>query len=57
MISDKLVMAPWGGIWSNYQIVDGVQVPFAGEVAWMRPDGRKPYFIGTDTTLAFELSP
>jgi hypothetical protein len=34
-----------------------VQVPFTGEVAWMRPEGRKPYFIGTATALAFEFSP
>jgi hypothetical protein len=57
MVGDKLVMAPWEGIWSNYQAVDGVQVPFTGEVAWMRPEGRKPYFIGTVTALAFEFAP
>jgi hypothetical protein len=57
MVGDKLVMAPWEGIWSNYQTVDGVQVPFTGEVAWMRPEGRKPYFIGTVSALAFEFSP
>jgi hypothetical protein len=57
MVSDKMVMAPWEGIWSNYQTRDGVQVPFTGEVAWMRPEGRKPYFIGTVTALAFEFSP
>ena len=52
-----MVMAPWEGIWSNYQTRDGIQVPFTGEVAWMRPEGRKPYFIGTVTALAFEFSP
>lgn len=57
MVGDKLVMAPWEGRWSNYRTVDGVQVPFTGEVAWMRPEGRKPYFIGTVTALAFEFAP
>ena len=57
MVGDKMVMAPWEGIWSNYQTRDGVQVPFTGEVAWMRPDGRKPYFIGTVTALAFVFAP
>jgi hypothetical protein len=57
MVGDKMVMAPWEGIWSNYQTRDGVQVPCTGEVAWMRPEGRKPYFIGTVTALSFELSP
>lgn len=56
MVGNKLVMAPWEGNWSNYQARDGVQVPFAGEVAWMRPEGRKPYFVGTVTSLTFEFS-
>ena len=57
MVGDKMVMAPWEGVWSNYQVRDGVQVPFTGEVAWMRPEGRKPYFIGTVTALTFEFAP
>ncbi len=57
MVDGKMVMAPWEGLWSNYQWRDGVHVPLAGEVAWMRPEGRKPYFIGTVTSLAFEFSP
>jgi hypothetical protein len=57
MVGDKMIVAPWEGVWSNYQAVDGVQVPFTGEVAWMRPEGRKPYFIGTVTALAFEFAP
>ncbi|MBL0151128.1 MAG: hypothetical protein IPP87_21680 [Ideonella sp.] len=57
MVGDKMIMAPWEGVWSNYQVRDGVQVPFTGEVAWMRPEGRRPYFIGTVTALAFEFSP
>jgi len=57
MVGDKMVMAPWEGSWSNYQWRNGVQVPFTGEVAWMRPEGRRPYFVGTVTSLAFEFSP
>lgn len=57
MVGDKLVMAPWEGLWSNYQRVNGMQVPFTGEVAWMRPEGRKPYFVGTVTALRFEVAP
>ena len=57
MVGDKMVMAPWEGIWSNYQTRNGVQVPFTGEVAWMRPEGRRPYFVGTVTALTFEFSP
>ena len=57
MVGDKMVMAPWEGVWSNYQLRDGIQVPFTGEVAWMRPEGRRPYFIGTVTAIAFEFAP
>ena len=57
MVGSKMVMAPWEGQWSNYQTRDGVQVPFTGEVAWMRPEGRKPYFVGTVSSLTFEFSP
>jgi hypothetical protein len=57
MVGKKMVMAPWEGNWSNYQTRGGVQVPFTGEVAWIRPEGRKPYFIGTVTALAYEFAP
>jgi hypothetical protein len=57
IVGDKMVMSPWEGIWSNYQTHDGMQVPFSGEVAWMRPEGRRPYFIGTVSSLSFEFSP
>ena len=57
MVGKKMVMAPWEGIWSDYQAHDGVQVPFTGEVAWMRPEGRRPYFVGTVTSLTFEFAP
>lgn len=57
MVGKAMVMAPWEGSWSNYQLRDGVQVPLTGEVAWLRPEGRKPYFVGTVTSLAFEFYP
>jgi hypothetical protein len=57
MVGKTMVMAPWEGAWSNYRWQAGVQVPFTGEVAWMRRDGRKPYFIGTVTAMDLELAP
>jgi hypothetical protein len=57
MVGKVMVQAPWEGRFSNYQTRDGMSVPFAGEVAWMRPEGRKPYFKGTVTQLGYELSP
>jgi hypothetical protein len=57
MVGKEMVMAPWEGNWSNYQTRDGMTVPFTGEVAWMRPEGRRPYFVGTVTSLSYGFSP
>lgn len=56
-VGKEMVMVPWEGNWSNYQTRDGMTVPFTGEVAWMRPKGRKSYFVGTVTSLTYELLP
>ena len=37
---------PWEGRWSNYQRRDGMMVPLDGEVAWVLPEGAKPYWRG-----------
>ena len=50
-----IVMLPWEGSFSNYQQRDGMMVPWAGEVAWMRPEGRKPYFAATVTALTYQF--
>jgi hypothetical protein len=57
MVGKEMVMAPWEGSFSDYRMHDGMCVPTAGEVAWLRPEGRKPYFRGTLTALAYEFSP
>ena len=57
MVGKEMVMVPWEGSWSNYQTRDGMTVPFTGEVAWVRPEGRKSYFLGTVTSLTYEFSP
>ena len=53
MMNKKMVMAPWEGQWSNYQVRDGMTVPMTGEVAWVRPEGRKSYFQGTVMLLKY----
>jgi len=57
VVGKEIVMLPWEGLWSDYRAHDGMTVPFKGEVAWLRPEGRKPYFHGTVTSLAYEWSP
>ena len=57
MVGEEIVMAPWEGNFSDYRTRDGMRVPNTGEVAWLRPDGRKPYFRGTVTAMSCEFSP
>ena len=49
--------APWQGRFWNYAIRDGMRVPLEGEVAWVMPDGIKPYYRGQVTSLTFEFAP
>lgn len=57
MVGKEMVMAPWEGQWSDYRKQGAMTIPFTGEVAWMRAEGRKPYFVGTVTSLTHEFSP
>ncbi len=57
MVGQVMVQAPWEGRFSNYQRHDGMLVPHAGEVAWMRPEGRQVYFEGTVTRLHYSFTP
>jgi hypothetical protein len=50
-------MTPWEGRWSDYAERDGMKVPTKGEVAWLMPEGRKPYWRGEVTRLDFSLAP
>jgi len=56
-VGKEMVMLPWEGNWSDYRARDGMTVPFTGEVAWLRPGGRRSYFHGTVTSLTYEFSP
>lgn len=52
-VAGKIVMTPWEGRWSNVQAHDGMRVPMTGEAAWLTPQGRKPYWRGTITSLSY----
>jgi hypothetical protein len=51
-----MIMLPWEGNWSDYRTHDGMTVPYTGEVAWMGPQGRRPYFRGIVTSLGNEFA-
>lgn len=54
MVGTVMVQAPWEGRFSNYERRHGMMVPLEGEVAWIRPEGRKTYFKGVVTRLVHE---
>jgi len=57
MVGNKVVMMPWECSLSNYEVRDGMTVPITGEASWVQPEGRKPYFRGTITSLTYEFAP
>ena len=49
--------APWEGRWSEWERRDGMLIPTAGEVAWLLPEGRLPYWRGRLTDIQYEFAP
>jgi hypothetical protein len=47
---------PWRGRFWNYEERGGMRVPLDGEVAWMPPEGAKPYWRGGITETAYEFA-
>jgi hypothetical protein len=56
LVGATAVPTPWQGRFWNYAIRDGMRVPLDGEVAWMLPEGPKPYWRGQITTVSYEFS-
>jgi hypothetical protein len=54
-VGNAVVPTPWEGRWSSYETRNGMRVPMVGEVAWITPEGRKPYWRGTITSLRYEF--
>ena len=50
-----MVMLPWDCALSDYQPQGGMLIPMTGEAAWMRPEGRKVYFVGHVKSLRHEF--
>ena len=56
-VGREVVMMPWECSLSNDEVRSGMSVPMRGEAAYMRPEGRKAYFIGTVTSLSYKFGP
>jgi len=53
-VDGKVLPTPWEARVSNYQRRDGMLIPIDGEVAWLAPEGRLPYWRGTITGIAYQ---
>lgn len=56
-VAGRVLPTPWEGRWSDHAERDGLRVPLRGEVAWLLPEGRKPYWRGEVTSLRYEFAP
>lgn len=55
-VGSQVIPTPWEGHWSHYQWRDGMLVPTEGEVAWLLPQGRQPYWRGRITRIAYTFA-
>ncbi|PEN12221.1 hypothetical protein CRI94_14370 [Longibacter salinarum] len=55
-VEGEVVPTPWRGRFWNYEERDGMLVPADGEVAWLLPDGERPYWRGHITDLGYEFA-
>lgn len=56
-VGKDMVMLPWDCGFADYQRQDGMLIPMTGEAAWVRPEGRKVYFVGHVKKLSYEFLP
>lgn len=55
-VAGRMIPTPWEGHWSDYHSQDGMMVPMTGEVAWILPEGPKPYWRGRITALTYRFA-
>jgi hypothetical protein len=55
-VGDEIVPTPWQGRFWNYEERGGMRVPLDGEVAWLPPEGAKPYWRGHITETRYHFA-
>jgi hypothetical protein len=55
-IGGTIIPTPWQGRFWNYHKRGTMQVPLDAEVAWLLPEGERPYWRGRITRLVYELA-
>ena len=55
LVGKQMTYAPWQARYSKYADRSNMVVPLEGEVAWILPDGPKPYYRGLMTAANYEF--
>jgi hypothetical protein len=55
-VGGEVVPTPWQGRFWNYEERSGMLVPLDGEVAWLLPEGEKPYWRGHITEVSYTFA-
>lgn len=55
-VGDAVVPTPWACRVANWQERDGMRIPLDGEVAWLLPEGERPYWRGRIASIAYEYA-
>jgi hypothetical protein len=56
-VGREVVPTPWEARFADYEERSAMRVPLSGEVAWLLPEGRQPYWRGRITDLVYEWAP
>lgn len=57
VVGGKTVPTAWRGRLWNYTERGGMLIPLKGEVAWLVPQGAKPYWRGRITQISYDFAP
>jgi hypothetical protein len=56
LVGGRVVPTPWHGRFWHYGERSGMLVPLDGEVAWLLPEGARPYWRGRITGIAYDFA-
>lgn len=55
-VGGEYVETPWEGRFAGYEWRDGMLIPTEGEVAWLPPEGRQPYWRGRMERIEYQFA-
>lgn len=55
-VGDEVIPTPWQGRFWDYEERSGMIVPLEGEVAWLHPEGARPYWRGRITGAEYAFA-